>query len=425
VTAAAALSRPSSQGPNRPSSRLQERLAKAMISSEGQKSPKRQSLEVSSQLENPVPKVDTARTSLESKQSELLPETVLSPQQIPTDNTKDEAAVEKSLEPVTKPVPEPTSGTPIGDISSGSARQSLESAHSRPSIDAVQTSSPSDPVPIIEEPTLQPERSLSPASMENELQLLQTTHSQALEDHKNETQAYLERIDALQSKIIYLSKQLEESSKTAAAEAEPGSMDKKIAEKDAQIATLMEEGQVLSKKELTHMNAIKKLRSKTAEMEKEKADLKRIIARAEQQVIEQKERASRAEAAEKATNEKLRIVAKIERDIDTLKAEKEAAGIMIADLRIQLEDSVVRAEEAEKKAQSGALEAERRVVANLKDEISDLKIEAKLSEDRAKAEVKAIQEEAARQQEKAKVAEVELKGEIAVSNQTTRIVLYN
>ena len=45
-----------------------------------------------------------------------------------------------------------------------------------------------------------------------------------------------------------------------------------------------------------------------------------------------------------------------------------------------------------------------------------MRIEKKLAEDRAKRELQAARDEAKSQQEKAKVAELELRGEIAVSD---------
>ncbi|KAF2691031.1 hypothetical protein K458DRAFT_66157 [Lentithecium fluviatile CBS 122367] len=62
---------------------------------------------------------------------------------------------------------------------------------------------------------------------------------------------------------------------------------------------------------------------------------------------------------------------------------------------------------------AGALEAEKRVTASLKEDIDNMRIEKKLAEDRAKRELQDAKEEATRQQERAKIAELELRGEIA------------
>ena len=144
------------------------------------------------------------------------------------------------------------------------------------------------------------------------------------------------------------------------------------------------------------------------------AALKQRLQQAEKSVSEQSDRAKRAEAAEKAAAEKLKIVGQIEKDIEHIRAEREEAGLTIAELRRQLSDALTRAEQAEKRAQTGALEAEKRATASLKDDIENLRIEKKLVEDRGKRELQEAREEAARQQEKTSMTELELRGEIAV-----------
>lgn len=235
-----------------------------------------------------------------------------------------------------------------------------------------------------------------------------------LRDHREELNSHLERIDALQSKLTYLSQQLASSAKAATTDAESTPADKKLAEKDAQIAALMEEGQKLSKTEMKHLTTIKKMRTKAQETDKEITMLKQRLSKAEKSIGEQTDRAKRAEAAEKAAQEKLKIVGKIEKDIEIIRAEREEAGLTITELRRQLNDAVSRAEDAEKRVQAGALEAEKRVTASLKDDIENLRIEKKLAEDRGKRELQDAKEDATRQQERAKVAELELRGEIAV-----------
>lgn len=247
-----------------------------------------------------------------------------------------------------------------------------------------------------------------------ELSALQEAHEETVRSHREELNGHLERIDALQSKLTYLAQQLATSAKAAAAESDTTPADKKLAEKDAQIAALMEEGQRLSKTEMKHLTTVKTLRAKAQEQNKELATLKQSLTKAEKSITEQSERAKRAEAAERAAQEKLKIVGKIEKDIELIRDERNEAGLLIADLRRQLSDALSRAENAEKKVQSGALEAEKRATASLKDDIENLRIEKKLAEDRAKREIQAAKEEAKSQQEKAKVAELELRGEIAV-----------
>jgi DNA repair exonuclease SbcCD ATPase subunit len=283
-----------------------------------------------------------------------------------------------------------------------SPRHSLDSSPSRPAIDASTLADTDGPA------TRDPDLLLT------ELSALQEAHEETVRGHRDELNGHLERIDALQSKLTYLARQLATSAKSAANDAETTPQDKNLAEKDAQIAALMEEGQRLSKTEMKHLTTVKQLRAKAQEHNRETTALKQRLAKAEKSITEQSERAKRAEAAEKAAQDKLKIVAKIEKDIELIRAEREEAGMTIAELRRQLSDALARAEGAEKKAQAGALEAERKATASLKEDMENLRIEKKLAEDRAKRELQTSKDEAKSQQDKARVTELELRGEIAV-----------
>lgn len=409
------ISRNSSR--SRPNSRLQERLAKAVT--QRTESP-RASGEASSRPDSPALRSAAAasepgRTSIDSKASE------------PTTTAKDEGDKEERATPGEEAVRPSTESAPTLDASvsvvsdqpsstevpsmllpsiltpsTESPRQSLESIPSRVSVDA--------PPAASNEPPTAP----SPETLEADLVALQKTHEETLREHREEMHMHLERIDALQSKLTYLSQQLASSAKAASADSSAAPADKKLAEKDAQIAALMEEGQKLSKTEMKHLTTIKKMRTKAHETDREIAAIKQRLNKAEKGVAEQTDRAKRAEAAEKAAQEKLKIVSKIEKDLEIIRAEREEAGLTIAELRKQLNDALSRADDAAKRVQAGALEAEKRVTASLKEDIENLRIEKKLAEDRVKRELQEAREDASRQREKASVVELELRSEIAV-----------
>lgn len=413
----AQVSRSSSR--SRPNSRLQDRLAKAVNKGkEGADS--RPSSEIGSRPESPAPKnpsIDVPRASIDSRMSEPV-----APPEIPLDSKPElpkggPAGAEPSPRPsvdvtaVSPPassivseqppsMPAPTMAIPsILAPQTTSPRQSVDSSRSRPSIEI---STPAEPISA----------SQDPETLQVELSALQTTHDEMLREHRDELNAHLERIDALQSKLTYLSQQLASSAKASDPEATPA--DKRLAEKDAQIAALMEEGQKLSKMEMKHVTTIKKMRAKALESEKDMTNLKQRLSKAERAIAEQTDRAKRAEAAEKVAQDKLKVVAKIEKDIELIRSEREEAGLTIAELRRQLSDALTRAEDAGKRAQTGALEAEKRVTASLQEDIENLRIEKKLAEDRAKKDLQEAKDEATRQQERANVSELELRGEIAV-----------
>ncbi|CAO2650283.1 Nn.00g015750.m01.CDS01 [Neocucurbitaria sp. VM-36] len=414
---------------SRPNSRLQDRLAKA-VNKGTERAESRPSSDLGSRPESPalrspaiVAVADTGRSSIDSKASE--PSTGPAPAAEADDattikDTKPDASPSLSAEapvpvpsfpvaspPITPVVAEQPASTPIPTMSipvivtpqTSSPRQSFESNLSRPSMDiSVQSYD---------------NTARDPEELEKELSLLQTTYEETLRNNRDELNSHLERIDALQSKLTYLTQQLAASAKAASSDADATPEDKKMAEKDALVASLMEEGQKLSKTELKHMTTIKQIRAKTQEQSKDIATLKQRLSKAEKGIKEQSERAKRAESAEKSAQEKMKIVSKIEKDIEAIRAEREEAGLTITELRKQLNDALSRAEDAEKRVQAGALEAEKRVTASLTEDMENLRIEKKLAEDRAKRELQASRDEAKSQQEKAKVAELELRGEIA------------
>lgn len=405
------LSRNSSR--SRPNTRLQDRLAKAVVKGGERPGSRRTSSELPSRAASPALSPDLGRTSLDSKVSDTTPETTPhQPSQADQPSKSDDTQAEELPRTTSEAVPAEAASSPFMPkpipetqaLPTPSPRMSLDSPLSRPSIDLSTTHGAESDTPSPR----------SPSSYESELSSLRKTHEGSLLEHREELNSHLERIDTLQSKLAYLSQSLATQARAAASSPDTKDpIEKKLAEKDAQIAALMEEGQNLSKTELKHLTTIKKLRVKAAETDKEIGSLKQWLSKAEKSINEATERAKRSEAAEKAAQEKLKIVGRIEKDFDALRAEREEAGLTIGELRRQLNDALMRAEEAEKRAQSGALEAEKRATTELREDIENVRIEKKLVEDRARNEIRDLKEEAARQQERAKVSELELKSEIA------------
>jgi len=422
-----AASRNSSR--SRPNSRLQDRLAKAVnkdsrASSDMGSRPESPAL----QATNTTAGADSLRASLDLRTPEQGDEAspaaqddeagkaeekeVAAPPRASMDATAPMKSPPTASAPAANPSTQQSNSTPkplmpvpsIVTPQNVSPRQSLDSDLSRPSIDA--SASTED----VAEPTTR-----DPDELVTELAALQEAHEETVRNHRDELNAHLERIDALQSKLTYLAQQVSTSAKAVVSDAETSPADKKLAEKDEQIAALMQEGQRLSKTEMKHLTTVKQLRAKALDHNKEITTLKQRLSKAEKSITEQSERANRAETAERAAQDKLKIVGKIEKDIELIKAEREEAGMTINELRKQLNDALSRAESAEKKVQAGALEAEKRATASLKEDIENLQIEKKLAEDRAKRELQTSKDEAKNQQEKAKVTELELRGELAVS----------
>jgi hypothetical protein len=417
---------PQSAPRSRPNSRLEDRLAKA-VKKGTDRAESRASSDLGSRPESPalrspvIPAAEPDLTSIDSKASEQ--EGLLAAHERTETNLDITRSSSKEVAPpvlssplvsppaismvVEQPAYTPTPSMSLPIIVTPQAvspRQSLDSTPPRQSIET--------PVPIQSAPFLPRDRD----ELEAELLILQRTYDETLRDNREELNAHLERIDALQSKLVYLSQQLSATAKEMAADSSNVPEVRKLAEKDVQIAVLMEEGQKLSKSEMKRLVTVKKLRAKVQEQDKEITTLKQRVAEADKAITEQSDRARRAEASEKSAQEKLKVVSKIEKDIELIRAEREEAGLTISELRRQLDEALARADAAEKRAQAGAVETERRVTVSLQEDLENIRIEKKLADERAKRELQAAREEARNQQEKAKVTELELRGEITVTS---------
>lgn len=243
---------------------------------------------------------------------------------------------------------------------------------------------------------------------------LQAEHKAAESRWQEEMHGYIERIDALQSKLKYLAKEAAESAKKAAATAEPGSVERQLREKDEKIALLLEEGQKLSKTELDHRTAIKKLRQQLAENAKVQDEAKRRTDKLERDLASSEARAKRAEAAEKRANSSLASQTKVARDLETVTAERDALSQTVEEMKKQLASAVSRAEAAESKAQSDALEQEKRRASQLEEELTNMKIEREIAEEKFKRQITGLKESVGQEKERARLLEVELKGEQSV-----------
>lgn len=253
-----------------------------------------------------------------------------------------------------------------------------------------------------------------PEEYEKMMEQMRSDYEAAELRRQDETHIYLERIDALQSKLQYLTKEAAEMAKNTSVEAQPGSIEQKMAAKDEKIALLIEEGQKLSQTELKHMSIIKKLRAKSTEDDKVVADFKRTTEKHEKSAREAQERAKRAESAEKRALEKLKSLGKIEKDLENVRAERDVKESLVQDLQIELSQATSAAKEAEVRANAEALEAEKRYAAELTDELSSIKTEKELADKQHQHELRELKEKAEREKERARVAEMERQGEQSI-----------
>ncbi|PQE24552.1 m repeat protein [Rutstroemia sp. NJR-2017a WRK4] len=410
---------------SRTNDRLQERLARAVAAKQAQKGEARSSSNVPSRTGSPITASDSPRQSIDAPSSageEQLPKTSSQLERPntttdPVENGTPKVEVRPST-PATEVIEEspaaPTSGItvenePVPRLSVESTRSSAprDSIDSARTSDLLPRSSVDEPAPRIDGASAQK----TPAEYEALLRQLQSDYETSELQRQDEVHGYIERIDALQAKLQYLAKENLESAKKAIGSAPAGSLEKKLAEKEQQVVLLMEEGQTLSKKELTYMTTIKKLRAKIAEDSKEVAEAKKKQEKAETDAAALSERLKRVEGAEKRLNERNSLINRLQKDLDAAKVEKDAKDATINSLRAQLEESVTREKQAETKLAQEALEAERKRVAELEDDISNLKIEKELVNDRAQIQIKELREKLDREAELARVAALEMKNE--------------
>ncbi|ROW18269.1 hypothetical protein VPNG_00389 [Cytospora leucostoma] len=231
---------------------------------------------------------------------------------------------------------------------------------------------------------------------------------------QEETHSYVEQIDALQAKLQYLAREATGFARKEAKEAPAGSIEKKLAEKDIQIAGLMEEGKNLASTEQKLRTVIKTLRSKVAENEKEINNIKISKGKVEQELEAARRRSRRADDLEKYQGELHKRIGQSQKEIDALKSVVAGKDKTIADLQAQLQKAAEEKDTLTAKVNDEALAKERQRVRELEEEVSDLKVEKDLIADRREARELELKDKAERAAERARVIEVELKSEIQV-----------
>lgn len=301
-------------------------------------------------------------------------------------------------------------------IDTPSSRLSFDSHRSssvRPSLDlpwpSIEFHSPSKVNGVILERDVK-----ASSDYDQTIKQMQSDYEAAELRRQEEVHTYLERIDALQSKLQYLTKEAAKMAKNAKEEASPGSIEDRMAVKDEKIALLMEEGHKLSQTEMKHMSIIKKLRAKSLEDDKRTAEMKRVSEKHEQAAQNALDRAKRAEETEKRASEKVRGLPKLMRDLETLKAEHDAQDSLIQDLQAQLSEATSAARQAEERMQAEALQSERKRTADLREELSKTNVDREVAERQYQMELRELRETSERDKERARIAEIERQGEQSI-----------
>ncbi|KAL6887858.1 TATA element modulatory factor 1 TATA binding domain-containing protein [Trichoderma evansii] len=177
--------------------------------------------------------------------------------------------------------------------------------------------------------------------------------------HREEIQEYVERIDSIQSKLQYLSKNAADSAKKAASAAPSGSQEKKLAEKDERIALLMEEGQKLAGAEQKYRAAIKTLRLQVGERDKQLDEARKAKDKMASDIQALRDRLDGDEEKEKRQQEATKATAALRKDIDALKKDNASKDATIRRLEQEVKSKEEQGQVAKTDAVSKAVAAER------------------------------------------------------------------
>lgn len=260
-----------------------------------------------------------------------------------------------------------------------------------------------DPTPSVQE-------------LQGRIAQMQTDYDVEAVQRQADAQSYLERIDALQAKLQYLAKEAAESAREKTSDVSADSVQKKLAAKDEQIALLMEEGQKLSKAEVTHAGNARKLRLKSVEDGKALAEMRQKIATSDRNAATLTDRIRRLEVSQREANTKSLRISQLEKELQSLRVSHDEKDATVQYLRSQLDDDSKRADEAKARASEATLEQLQRSHQSLQDDLANAKIERQLSEDRSRGDITKAREEVLREQDNKKTAEAQMRNEISVGS---------
>lgn len=252
----------------------------------------------------------------------------------------------------------------------------------------------------------------APALSEDEASKLRSELEQQVLQHQEEIHLYVERVDALEAKLQYLAREATDAARKAAVAAPAGSLERKLGEKDQQIAQLMAEGQNLASAEQKYRTAIKKLRAKAVEDEGEMKELRAKSVRFEADLKTSRDKLDRAGVSSRVVDDIRKQMTGLQKDLETARLEISAKDRTVVDLKAQLKLATEKATQAAAAANDGSREKTQRRIQDLEESVAALQVEKNLITERYKGQMKELEEKSQRAAERAKAAELEAKGEL-------------
>lgn len=206
-----------------------------------------------------------------------------------------------------------------------------------------------------------------------------------LEVTEEELSTYIEKTSSLESKLVFLAR--EEAERAKAVKMSSSGMEKKLAAKEEQFALLIEEGQLMSKKELKHMNTIKSFRSKAQDQERIANDAQDRQFRAEKEVAKLKEKIKTFSEIEKRQSADIKSKSRLENELENLRKERSQQDAEIEKLKEQVSTLQEKNNEEVAAQQTKALEAEKERSTALQQELSKVQLELTVSKEKNKVEL--------------------------------------
>ncbi|CAK7198095.1 hypothetical protein SEUCBS139899_000753 [Sporothrix eucalyptigena] len=423
---------PRSGSSNRANDRLQEKLARAVAAKSGGTPPPnlassvtsasaanspRQSLDVPSRAsidsagassKDGLSTADTARKSADGSKRPSFESTA---------DAKEVTAADASTANVEKPTAESTQPATEANTATETATTTTEAAAATTSTPEPTTTTTIDDT-TIQDAVPAPQPSAANAELddvrESRIKQLEAELLEQRRQHQEEIHHHSEKTEALQSKVQYLAKEAVEAAKKASDAAEPGSLEKKLAEKDQMISQIMLEGKNLSVTEEKHRTILKKLRVKISDDEKEIAEFKTARSKAEGELQTLRVRAKRATELERAQEESHKRISQVQKELEGLRSDAVSKDAVIADLRQQLKTTQENAEAMKVKINDAALEKERQRAKELEEQLATAQLEKSLAADRAKAQINEWKEKAEKAAERIRVVELESQAEVQI-----------
>ncbi|KAL9049704.1 MAG: hypothetical protein Q9162_007076 [Coniocarpon cinnabarinum] len=339
------------------------------------------------------------------------PSTLAPPRPSTESSVSDSAIISASASARTDPGPSPElTPRPSTDIPGGEAKLSIEEPHRSIEQHQFTTHRPSDGKVDLEASHLTPN---SAEELQSELQQAKSDYENVQLRRQEEVHDYLERIDALQAKLQYLTKEVSEAARKAAAESGRDQLEKRLAERDEKVALLLEEGTKLSKSEVSQLGIIRNLRAEKAESANSVANARRKLALQESVIKDKVFEISQLEGERTAATVRAAKASALENEVASLRSALADKDSQILQLEKAAEEVNTRANDEARHRTAEALDIERATSSSLRDETSKLKNELASSNDQSKLELNRAREQTKAAQERHQAAETALRTEIS------------